>query len=189
MWDAVCCIYKQKLWNNDTSDWESISRWIFFMFQIQHICSRLLLKSSSSSTLFIHSQIRNLKSHFVWVWSHDVALNSLPCSAVIPVKQQRLKLVRGGLLKMGASDSRADGRFRFPQILPLMWASSYSADESTASQSDSSSLLQRVWCLVFSVVFTPGRLCSVSDGNSWTETSGKAQMVYFLFQRLVFHMK
>lgn len=146
----VCSISKQELWNNDTSDWERISRWILFMFQIQRICSRHLLKSSSSSTLFIHSQIRNLKSHLVWVWSHDVALNSLPCSAVIPVKQQRLKLVRGGLLKMGASDSRSDGRF-------FLWCSG--ADESTASQSDSGSLLQRVWCLVFSVGFTPGRLC------------------------------
>lgn len=52
---------------------------VIFMFRIPHIYSQRHLKSSSSRTLFIHSQIRNLKSHFVWVSSHDVALN--PCQA------------------------------------------------------------------------------------------------------------
>lgn len=176
----VCSIYKQELWNNDTSDWERISRWILFMFQIQRICSRHLLKSSSSSTLFIHSQIRNLKSHFVWVWSHDVALNSLPCSAVIPVKQQRLKLVRGGLLKMGASDSRSDGRFFLWCELQVPVLMSRRHHRVTPARFSSA----------FDVWSFP--LCLHRGGfvnrNQWKGLTA-AQMVCFLFQSLVFDVK
>ncbi len=109
-------------------------------------------KSSSSSTLFIHSQIIKFKSHFAcWCGASTVCVRC---------RNPRQAAAFEELAHTGPSTWKLENHKLTVASTLLMWASCYSADESTASHADSSSL--HSLSLVFSVVFTLGRLCSLS---------------------------